>query len=212
MLRAVTPGGARKGEAMKKKRKIIVSIATSADGYIARADGSFDWLNRPRPAGNYGMGAFLRSIDTILWGRKTYDLVLTMGMNAEGLGAKVKHYVFSHRPQESTTPDVKFVNEPIKAFAKRLRAEAGKDIWMMGGGGLIGSFLDAGEIDEFRIYVIPIFIGEGIPLIQPRHRTVPLALLSSRRFSDGVVHLHYRVLPQPGRNKIGRKTARPKRS
>lgn len=197
---------------MKGKRKIIVYIATSADGYIARPDGSVDWLNRPRTAGDYGMGAFFRSIDTILWGRKTWDLALGMGGKGGGFGPKVKNYVFSHRPPESPTPDAEFVNEPIGAFAKRLRAEAGKDIWMMGGGGLIASFLDEGEIDEFIIHLIPIFIGEGIPLIQPRHRLVPLALLSSRRYSDGVVRLHYRVLPQTPRNKTGRKMTRQKRS
>ncbi|HVI71594.1 MAG TPA: hypothetical protein VM656_08930, partial [Pyrinomonadaceae bacterium] len=59
-------------------RKIIVHIATSADGFIARKDGSFDWLNRPRTAGDYGMGAFYKTIDTVLWGRKTYDMALEM--------------------------------------------------------------------------------------------------------------------------------------
>ncbi len=181
---------------MKVKRKIIVYIATSADGYIARPDGSVDWLNRPRPPGNYGMGAFLRSIDTILWDRKTYEVPLAMGVQGGGFGPKVRNYVFSHRPVESPTPNVEFVNEPIRAFAKRLRAEPGKDIWMMGGSGLIASFLDERQINEFSIHVIPTFIGEGIPLIRPRHRLVPLELRSVRRFPDGVVHLHYRVMRQ----------------
>jgi dihydrofolate reductase len=64
---------------------------------------------------------------------------------------------------------------------------------MMGGAGLIGSFLDAGELDEFIIHVIPTFIGEGIPLIAPRHRSVRLSLLSTHPYKDGVVRLHYRV-------------------
>lgn len=190
------PRGATEGATMRGKRKIIAYIATSADGYIARADGSVDWLNRPQTAGDYGMAAFFRSIDTILWGRKTYDLALQMGGTSVGYGPKVRSYVFSHRLPESPAPDVKFVNEPISAFAKRLRAEAGKDIWMMGGGGVIASFLDEGEIDEFIINVIPTFVGEGIPLIQPRHRLVPLALRSVRRFRDGVVRLHYNVSRQ----------------
>jgi len=196
---------------MTKKRKIIVYIATSADGFIARLDGSFDWLNRPRPKGNYGMGTFFRSIDTILWGRKTYDQALGMGGAAQ-FGPKVKNYVFSHRPSGTPAPGIDFINEPVGAFAKRLRAQPGKDIWMMGGGGLIASFLDAGEIDEFSIHVIPVLIGEGIPLIAPRRRHVPLALLSSHRFSDGVVHLNYRVLPPAPEKKISLKTARQKRS
>ena len=64
---------------------------------------------------------------------------------------------------------------------------------MMGGGGLIASFLDEGQIDEFSISVVPVFIGQGIPLIQPARRSVPLRLLSTRKFADGVVQLNYRV-------------------
>jgi dihydrofolate reductase len=176
---------------MKKVRKIIVYIATSADGYIARADGSVEWLNRPRPAGNYGMDAFLRSIDTILWGRKTFGPLEKNQGQGGWLDPKVKNYVFTHRTPKESLPGVEFVNEPIGSFAQRLRAQAGKHIWMMGGASLIASFLDAGEIDEFVIHVIPKFIGEGIPLVQPRHRLVPLELRSARGFSDGVVRLHY---------------------
>jgi dihydrofolate reductase len=137
---------------MVRKRKIIVYIATSADGFIARLDGSVDWLERPRPKGNYGMGTFYQSIDTVLWGRKTCDMALD--------------------------------------FQKK---GVGKDIWMMGGVGIIGSFLDDGEIDEFMIHVIPKFTDEGIPLIAPGRRTVPLKLISCTKFTDGVVKLHYAV-------------------
>lgn len=178
---------------MARERKIIVSIATSADGYIARPDGSVDWLNRFHQSGDYGMAAFFRSIDTILWGRKTYDLALALGGSAGGFGPKVKHYVFSHHPPEFPTTDVEFVNQPVRPFAERLRAEPGKDIWIMGGGMLIASFLDEGQIDEFIIAVIPTFIGEGIPLMSPRRRLVPLDLVSSRKYPNGVVRLHYRI-------------------
>ena len=182
---------------MAHKRKIIVSIATSADGFIARADGSFDWLDRPRPKGNYGMGAFYESIDTILWGRKTCDMALDFqkkGVAGSAFDTRVKNYVFTRGPLPSAAPaGVEFVNEPIQAFASRLRKQAGKDIWMMGGAGIIASFLDAGEIDEFMIHVIPTFIGEGIPLIAPGRRNVPLRLLSCTKLPDGGVKLHYAV-------------------
>jgi dihydrofolate reductase len=184
---------------MKTPRKIIVHIATSADGYIARPDGDFSWLNRPRPKGNYGYAAFFKSVDTILWGYKTYAKGLEMGMEkgmkAAGFGPQIKNYVFSRQPRESTVPAFQFVSEPLKTFAQRLRAQPGKDVWMMGGGEIIASFLDHGEIDEFRIHVIPILIGEGIPLIQPRHRSIRLKLLSTKAFTDGVVLLHYRTIP-----------------
>jgi dihydrofolate reductase len=183
--------------AMTRKRKIIVSLATSADGFIARPDGSVDWLDRPVPKGSYGMGAFYKSIDTILWGRKTYDMALRFqekGVAGSAFDTSVKNYVFTHTPPPSAAPKgVEFVSEPVKAFAARLRAKKGKDIWMMGGGGVIASFLDDGEIDEFILSVVPVMIGEGIPLLTPRHRTVPLKLIASTKFADGVVKLHYSV-------------------
>ena len=184
-------------------RKIIVYIATSADGYIARKDGAVDWLDRPRTAGDYGMGKFFKSIDTILWGRKTYDMVLRFqkdGKAAPNMG-DIKNYAFSSKPPNKVAEGYEFVKEPIKKFAKRLRSQKGKDIFMMGGAGIIASFLDAGEIDEFIIHVIPTFIGEGIPLIAPSRRNVPLKLISSKKFSDGVVRLHYAVGRQPKRSR-----------
>jgi dihydrofolate reductase len=189
--------GLRRCRGMVHKRKIIVSIATSADGFIARRDGSFDWLERPRPKGNYGVGTFYKSIDTILWGRKTCDMALEFqkkGVSGTAFDARVKNYVFTRSlPQSAAPAGVEFVSEPIKAFATRLREQKGKDIWMMGGAGIIASFLDEGEIDEFLISVIPTFIGEGIPLIAPGRRTVPLKLISSTKFTDGVVKQHYAV-------------------
>jgi dihydrofolate reductase len=150
---------------MKNPRKIIVYIATSADGFIARPDGDVAWLDRPRPKGHYGMPAFFKSIDTILWGRKTYAKGLEMGMErgmkAAGFGPQIKNYVFLRHAQKSSVPTFEFVNEPVKTFAQRLRAQPGKHIWMMGGGEIIASFLDQGEIDEFRIDIIP------IPVAQP---------------------------------------------
>ena len=174
------------------KRKIIVHIATSADGYIARADGNLDWLtSRPAPKGFYGLPKFMRTVDAKILGRKTFGFSVKMGAR---FSAKDMHYVFSRQPEPRSVPaGVRFVTRPIGAFAKQLRGEAGKNIWMMGGGEIIASFLDGGAIDEFIISVVPTFIGEGIPLIAPRHREVPLRLLSVRRFPDGVVQLHYQV-------------------
>src|SRR5579871_2547818 len=111
---------------MKLKRKIIAYLATSADGYIARADGSYDWLDRPRPKGNYGMNNFFKSIDTILWGRKTYDQALAM--KSPSMGPKIKNYVFSRHPPKSAAPGYEFVRESIPVFAKHLREQPGKEI------------------------------------------------------------------------------------
>jgi dihydrofolate reductase len=182
---------------LAKKRRIIVHIATSADGYIARPDGDIEWLTkRPAPKGFYGISKFMNSIDTKLLGRKTYDLSVRMGAKFD---TNTRCYVFSRRPAPASVPTgVEFISEPVGRFAKRLRTGKGRDIWMMGGGEIIASFLDQGAIDDFIISVVPTFIGEGIPLIAHRHRHVPLGLQSVRRFSDGVVQVHYKVKQTAG--------------
>jgi dihydrofolate reductase len=169
-------------------RKIIAYIATSSDGFIARRKGEVDWLDRPRPRGNYGMDAFYRSIDTVIMGRKTWDLARSFGQPAY---PGKQNYVFSRRPRNHK--DVVFVRKSAAAFARGLRRTKGKDVWLVGGGRLIAAFLDAGQIDEFIIHVIPVLIGEGIPLQQPRRRTERLKLVASRSYPDGVVRLHYVV-------------------
>jgi dihydrofolate reductase len=172
--------------------KIIVYIATSADGYIARPDGDVAWLDRPRTAGDYGMGAFYKSVDTVLMGRKTYDIALKFGQKSY---PGKRNLIFSRTRRRSATPNVEFVSPRIPQFAQALREGKGKDIWLVGGAELVAAFLDAGYIDEFIIHVVPKFIGAGIPLIHPRHRAIPLTLLSSRAYSDGVVRLHYAASP-----------------
>jgi dihydrofolate reductase len=177
---------------MTKRRNIIVNIATSADGYIARPDGDLEWLtSRPKPKGFYGMGAFMKTVDTKLLGRKTYEAGLRMGGTFD---SKDQYVIFSHNAPPADAPSsVEFVNGPIGPVVSRLREQPGKDIWLMGGGELIASFLDEHAIDEFVVSVVPVFIGDGIPLIARRHRHVPLDLHSVERFEDGVVQLHYRV-------------------
>lgn len=177
-----------------RERKFIVYVATSADGFIARRDGSVDWLDRPRPKGNYGMAEFYRSIDTCILGRKTDDLSVSFGM-AEGYVGK-KNYVFSRTLSKAASPKVSVVSEDVTVFAEQLRSEKGKDVWLVGGADLVATFLDAEQVDEFIIHVIPRMIGEGIPLVAPRSRNLRLKLLASKKFSDGVVRLHYAVRPR----------------
>jgi len=174
-----------------RKRKFIVYIAISADGFIARRDGSVDWLDRPHPKGDYGMPEFYRSIDTCLLGRKTYDLTVRFGM-AEGYAGK-RNYVFSRTLSKAASPKVSVVSEDVTAFAERLRSEKGKETSLVGGAELVAAFLDAEQVDEFIIHVIPTMIGEGIPLVASRHRNVPLKLIATKTYTDGVVKLHYAV-------------------
>jgi dihydrofolate reductase len=174
-------------------RRVIVNIATSADGYIARPDGDLEWLtSRPAPKGFYGMNTFMKAIDTVLLGRKTYEASLRLGAAFDS--KKSRTIVFSrHAPPADAPSGVEFASDAIGSFVQRLREQPGKDLWLMGGGDLIASFLDEQAIDEFVVSIAPVFIGDGIPLIARRHRHVPLELLSTERFEDGVVQLHYRV-------------------
>src|SRR5262250_1878222 len=106
---------------MARKRKFIVYVATSADGFIARTDGSVDWLDRPRPKGNYGMGTFYRSIDACVMGRKTYEQSVKFGM-ADGYSGK-KNYVLSRTLKKAASSKVSVIHDNVAAFAERLRAE-----------------------------------------------------------------------------------------
>ncbi len=174
------------------QRKIIVHIAASADGYIARPDGDLDWLtSRPAPKGFYGMEAFMNSVDTEIMGRKTYEAALHLGAKFD---SKNRTIVFSRQPRPSNAPEsVEFVNGGIGALVASLREQPGKDMWLMGGGDLIASFLDAHAIDEFVVSVVPVFIGDGIPLIARRHRHELLDLQAVEKFEDGLVQLRYEV-------------------
>jgi dihydrofolate reductase len=178
---------------VSESRKVVVHIAASADGYIARADGDLEWLTeRPKPEGFYGMAEFMKTVDTRVLGRKTYEEALKMGAQFESKDGRT--IVFSHQaPPAGTRRSVEFVNEAIDAFVGRLRALPGRDIWLMGGGEIIAAFLDANAIDEFVISIVPIFIGDGIPLIARKHRHVALELISTERFEDGLVQIRYRV-------------------
>ena len=181
---------------MTPPRKIIVHIATSADGYIAGPHGDIEWLtSRPAPPGFYGINAFTKTIDTTIMGRKTYQAGLELGATFD---PKSRTIVFSRQPSRAgTPPGVEFVHDDVGRFVSRLRERPGKNIWLMGGGELIAAFLDAQAIDEFVISVVPVFIGDGIPLIARRHRQVPLELRTVEQFEDGLVQLHYQV-PKPG--------------
>ena len=148
---------------MTNHRKVIVHIGTSADGYIARPDGDLDWLtSRPAPEGFYGMNDFMKSIDTKILGRKTYEASVRMRAKFD---SKSRYIVFSRNaPPSDASSGVEFVNGAIGPFISSLKEQPGKDIWLMGGGDLIASFLDEQAIDEFVISVAPVFIGDGIPL------------------------------------------------
>lgn len=171
---------------MSGPRKIVLYIATSLDGYIARKDGSVDWLP-PLDDQDYGYSEFLATVDTVVMGRTTYEQLPELGgYPYEGK----KGYVFS-TARKGRDANVEFVSGPAKEFAERLRSENGSDIWLVGGAELVDSFLSAGLIDRYIISVVPVILGEGIPLFFPDGRERILRLVGSRSFPSGLVQSTY---------------------
>jgi dihydrofolate reductase len=172
---------------MPRMRKVVLGLGTSLDGYIARLDGSVDFLFMPK---DYSMGPFFATIDTALLGRKTYDVALKMGggsYNDSGL----KSYVFSHSQPPGARTGVTFVNESQKTFVEKLRKSPGKNIWLMGGGELVRDFLKDDLVDELYIGVVPVLIGEGLPLFPPGFPQREFSLLENKTFSKGMIALKY---------------------
>ena len=167
-------------------RRIILNIACSLDGYIAREDGSIDWL--PTVGGDFGMKKFLDSVDAVLLGRTTYEQILTFDCNYPY--ADKKSYVFSSKPGESKD-GVEFVSDMVN-FSKKLVELPGKDIWLVGGGEIISSFLKAGLIDEIILSTLPIVIGSGIPLFQNVSKDIKFDILETIEYRE-LIQMHLSV-------------------
>jgi dihydrofolate reductase len=169
-------------------RRVKLFIACSLDGYIARPDGGIDWLFSD---GDYGYREFCDSIDTVIMGRKTWELSLGFGdYPYPGKDA----YVFSRRSGHQPGPHrVQFVSEPVAGFVQALRAQPGRDLWLVGGGELTRAFLDEQLIDDFIISVHPRVLGAGLPLFPSPARETALRLVRTIPFESGLVQLHYQA-------------------
>lgn len=171
-------------------RKLILYTASSLDGYLAREDHALDWLFDVEQDGDTGYGDFYSTVDTILIGRKTYEQILILENG--GFPYKGKEcYVFSRTPQESTE-HVSFVDSELVDFTKKLKARDGGNIWLVGGGDLLHTFLKEGLVDEFMIQIAPIVIGSGIPLFNFNNLEVKLDLKDVTRFGQ-FAQMHYVV-------------------
>ena len=145
-------------------RKVVLGLGISIDGYIARLDGTFDFLFMPK---DYSMADFFASIDTGIMGRKTYDVSKAMG-GGGSFGPKIKSYVLSRTLPPGEREGMTFVNSSPAALVEEVRRSKGKDIWLMGGGEVVRDFLKADLVDELYIGVVPVLLGEGIPLFPQR--------------------------------------------
>lgn len=165
--------------------KVLVYIASSLDGYIARENSGIDWL--PETAES-GYDAFYKSVDTVIMGKTTYDQVLTFG---EYPYKDKKSFVFTSSTQNKDE-NTEFVHD-VEKFVKDGFPRAGENIWLVGGTKTITSFLNQGAVDEIIISVIPILLGKGIPLFKNLENETKLEFVKTVKY-DQLVDLHYKVL------------------
>ncbi|WML48380.1 dihydrofolate reductase family protein [Neobacillus sp. PS3-34] len=175
---------------MRNQRKLVLFIAISLDGYIATKNDDLNWLFKVEGEGDNGYSEFFETVDTILFGRRTYDWL--MEHEAGNFPYKDKEcYVFS-RSAANGLNNVKFVNEDIVEFTNKLKSAEGNNIWIVGGGELLHYFLKGKLVDEMIITIAPTIIGEGIPLFKADQYQLDLTLKGTRRFNQ-FVELHYDV-------------------
>ena len=166
-------------------RKIILFIASSLDGYIARVDGSIDWLPENTAS---GYDDFIKSIDTVIMGKKTYDQVLTFG---DYPYKDKKSYVFTRNNEYSKDEHTEFVHD-VDRLVKNILSDSGTNIWLIGGAEIISAFVNLGFVDEIIISIIPIVLGKGIPLFKDIEKEVKLELIKTTDY-DTLVELHYKI-------------------
>jgi dihydrofolate reductase len=183
-------------------RTITYGGAVSLDGFLAGADGSIDWLHFSKDVQQV-MADYWKDIDTILWGRKTYDVSVAMKPSSAKKPAKAKsakrkepvmrNYVFSRTLKTLDDPSFELVTSDAVEFVRTLKQRPGKEICLMGGGELAQSLLAADLVDEIRFNIHPILLGSGIPTFRdPGHR-VKLTLTECRQIEGGCVLAGYKV-------------------
>ncbi len=181
--------------------EVILYIATSVDGYIARRDGAVDWLDSAaEPAGgrveDYGYGEFIAGVGAVLMGRVTYAQIRAFGgaypyPNAAG-------YVFSRTRAGEQDDHVRFVDGSDPAgLVARLKREQDKNLWLVGGGQLVREFLRLDLIDRIELFILPVILGDGIPLFPPATPQRNLKLESCQRYATGLAQLTYRRNDRP---------------
>jgi dihydrofolate reductase len=171
-------------------RKVTFGGANSLDNYLARPDHAVDWLLWGEEAAAV-MADFWKTIDTVLMGRKTYEVAARSGQSGGYPG--VKNYVFSRTLKEDPGGGVTVVRGDAAEFVRGLKEQDGKDICLMGGGELARSLFEAVLIDEIGFNIHPVLLGSGIPLFHPMTRQIDLELLECRPFKNGCVYVMYRV-------------------
>lgn len=179
-------------------RKVILDLAVTLDGFIEGPNGEVDWCIMDE---EMGFNQFLSEIDTILYGRKSYDLwgeYTPSDTDSEcekqiwALVHSKKKIVFSTTTPETGGP-VQYITRNIEAEIKKLKQISGKDMWLYGGASLISTFINLGLVDEYRLSVHPVILGSGKPLFEGLQKRTRLKFKDVRTYRSGVVQLKYQA-------------------
>lgn len=169
-------------------RDVVYSVAASLDGYIADPDGGYGWIPE-EPAIDWE--AFVARFDTVVMGRRTWEVV-----SRDGGGSflpEMDLVVFSRTLEPEDHPRARITGDDPATVVDGLRRRPGRDIWLMGGGVLFRSLLDAGLVDRVEVAIVPVLLGRGIPLLPEREDEVRLRLRGQRSYPSGMVLLEYDV-------------------
>ena len=186
-------------------RKVVFGGANSLDNYFARKDDAIDWLMWSDEVGKI-MADYFKSFDTIVMGRRTYEVAIASGHGGGSYGG-MKTYVFSRTLKPRSTKKLEITSEDVAEVVGRLKQQEGKDICIMGGGLLAKALFEADLIDEVGFNIHPVLLGKGIPLFHEMKRQIDLELIECKPCENGCVLVTYRVkAPKPKRS-AGKKAA-----
>jgi dihydrofolate reductase len=167
-------------------RKVIAGFASSLDGYIESADGTYDWILIDK---EIDFAEQSNRYDTYFYGRKTYEAITSVPY---AKNPTTTNYVFSNTLTSVHTDFILITNE-IKKKVNELKGSVGKDIAVFGGASLLASLLDLQVVDEIHISIIPILLGKGKPMVDVLSENVRLQYLSNRIYSNGTVQIKYAI-------------------
>lgn len=169
-------------------RRVLYRVAASLDGFIAGPNGEIDWIV-PDPTVDFA--ALYAGVDTVLLGRRTYEMTLQPGAPPWPAGWRI--YVCSRTLDAARHAGVTVLSGNVGATVAALRSEPGRDIWLFGGGSLFASLLAAHLVDEIEVAVMPVLLGGGTPLVSAGAPRARLGLTRSHTSPSGIVHVQYEV-------------------